>query len=406
VRRTAWLGLGACCLSPQRATTQSRVRNAAGSVATLQLVINTFGASLKRKADRFLVRAGANALAVSAHKVQSILITTAVYVSSDAIVLAVSHNIDIIFLDKYGDPFARVWPPRMGSTAAIRRRQLETAELPEGLAFAREWVAAKMRNQAEFLEELYQRRPNQGEVFSSAIESIRGCLAQIERLDGTLDDQRGRMLGLEGSAGRAYFGCLGRLVPEAYRFETRSRQPAQDGFNAMLNYSYGVLYSMVDRACICAGLDPFLGYLHTDNYNKPSLVFDMIEPFRILAERATLLLFTGRRVRAEFFEQVPGGVALSKAGRAEFLPHYNQRLDRTVKYPVQSRPGKFRKIKRRDTIAHEAHALANRLLGKNDLPRIVATRQLWDESNDTPPPDALPDDEPDVVSDRPPEEAE
>ena len=372
----------------------------------VQLVINTFGASLKRKGDRFVIRAGANKMAVAAQKVQSILITTAVYLSSDAIVLAVAHNVDIVFLDKFGDPFARVWPPRMGSTAAIRRRQLETAEGPEGLSFAREWVAAKVRNQAEFLEELSQRRPGQRATFATAIESIRSSLAQVDKVYGTLDEQRGRLLGLEGSAGRAYFACLGQLVPEAYRFEGRSRQPAHDGFNAMLNYSYGVLYSMVDRACICAGLDPFLGYLHTDNYNKPSLVFDIIEPFRILAERATLLLFTGRRVRAEFFEPVPGGVALSKAGRAEFMPYYNERLDRPVKYPVQSKPGKFRKIKRRDTIAHEAHSLANRLLGKNDLPRIVATRQLWDESTDAPPPEELPDDEPEVISDQPPEEAE
>ena len=94
------------------------------------------------------------------------------------------------------------------------------------------------------------------------------------------------MLGLEGMPGGPTSRCLGRLVPEAYRFEGRSRQPAQDGFNAMLNYGYGVLYSLVDSACICAGLDPFLGFLHTDNYNKPSLVFDLIEPFRILAERA------------------------------------------------------------------------------------------------------------------------
>ena len=325
-------------------------------------------------------------MAIAAQKVQSILVTTAVYLSSDAIVLAVAHNIDIIFMDKFGDPYARVWPPRMGSTAAIRRRQLETAEDPEGLAFARDWVAAKIRNQVEFLEELAQRRPAQRRSFESSIGSVRSSLAQTERLDGTLDEQRSRLLGLEGTAGRSYFGCLGQLMPQAYRFDGRSRQPAHDGFNAMLNYSYGVLYSIVDRACICAGLDPFLGYLHTDNYNKPSLIFDMIEPFRILAERATLLLFTGRRVRAEFFEQVPGGVALSKVGRAEFMPYYNERLDRPVKYPVQSKPGKFRKIKRRDTIAHEAHALANCLLGKNDMPSIVATRQLWDEPNDLRPP--------------------
>jgi len=358
----------------------------------MQLVINTFGASLKRKGDRFVIRAGPNRLAVAAAKVQSILITTAVYLSSDAVALAVTNNIDIVFLDKFGDPIARVWPPRMGSTAAIRRRQLEAAMAPEGLIMAREWVAAKLRHQSEFLEELCRRRPNQASIFDGPIATIRASLAQIDGLHGLLDEQRGRLLGLEGTAGRAYFGCLGQLVPEGFRFEGRSRQPAHDGFNATLNYGYGVLYSMVDRACICAGLDSHLGFLHTDNYNKPSLVFDMIEPFRILAERAVVLLFTGRRVKAEFFEEVPGGVALSKEGKAAFLPYYNERLDRPVKYPVQSKPGKFRKVKRRDTIAHEAHALANRLLGKTDMPRIVATRVLWEEGADEPAAD--PSDEP------------
>ena len=49
--------------------------------------------------------------------------------------------------------------------------------------------------------------------------------------------------------------------------------------------------------------------------------------FRILGDRATLLLFTGRRVLQEHFEEVPGGVALSKEGRAFFLAHLNERLD-------------------------------------------------------------------------------
>ena len=96
-------------------------------------------------------------------------------------------------------------------------------------------------------------------------------------------------------------------------FATRSRHPAHDEFNAMLNYGYGVLYSMVEKACILAGLDPFVGFLHTDNYNKKSLVFDLIEPFRILSDRATLLLFTGRRRQKDFFKPVPGGIALEQA---------------------------------------------------------------------------------------------
>jgi CRISPR-associated protein Cas1 len=346
----------------------------------MQLVINTFGASLRKEGDRFLVKAGEKKLSVSAHKVQSILLTTGAHLSTDAIELAALHNIDLVFLNRYGDPLARVWQTKMGSTAAIRRRQLEVADGPEGLAFVRDWVQAKLRHQQEFLEELQHRRPESEALFQGTLGTIRDCLERVGQLTGDVGEQRGTLMGLEGTAGRVYFACLGRLMPEGYRFESRSRQPAKDGFNAVLNYSYGVLYSLVEKACICAGLDPFVGFLHTDNYNKKSLVFDMIEPFRILGDRAAVLLFTGRRMRTEFFEEVPGGVALSQEGRAFFIASLNERLDKAVRYPVQG-SRKTRNIRQRDIIQHEAHALANALLGKRDMPRIITveTRKLWAE---------------------------
>jgi hypothetical protein len=58
----------------------------------MQLVINTFGASLRRKGDQFVVRAGSNRMAVSAQKVTSILVARAVHLSSDALVLAVAQQ--------------------------------------------------------------------------------------------------------------------------------------------------------------------------------------------------------------------------------------------------------------------------------------------------------------------------
>jgi CRISPR-associated protein Cas1 len=349
----------------------------------MQLVINTFGAALRKQGDRFLVRAGGKELAVSAHKVQSILVTTGVSLSSDVLRLAADHNIDVVFLDPHGDPYGRFWLNRMGSTAAIRRRQIETADGPEGLELVRGWVEAKLRHQAEFLDELAARRPGAADDFRPAQEGLSDCLERLRGLAGSIDERRGAVLGLEGAAGRVYFACLGRLVPEAFRFTGRSRHPAQDGFNAMLNYAYGVLYALVEKACIHAGLDPFVGLLHTDNYGKKSLVFDLLEPFRILADRTVLLLFTGRRAKVEFFEAVPGGVALSPSGRAALLESFNERLDKAVRYAVQGRPGRARNVKRRDVIRCEAHALANRLLGKADLPRVVETRRLWDEANET-----------------------
>ncbi len=150
----------------------------------------------------------------------------------------------------------------------------------------------------------------------------------------------------------------------------------------------------MEKALVCAGLDPFVGFLHVDNYNKKSLVFDLIEPFRILGDRAVLLLFTGRRVQKDYVEPVPSGVALSKEGRAFLVGQLNERLDKAVRYPVQGKPHKTRNVKQRDVIRHEAHALANALLGKRDLPRLVETRVLWDEANGTPEADVEESDEP------------
>ncbi|MER3415863.1 MAG: CRISPR-associated endonuclease Cas1 [Gemmataceae bacterium] len=346
----------------------------------MHLVVNTHGAVIRRTGERFVISVEDRKIHVSAHKVQSLVITTGVLISSGALQLASEHSVDVILLDRFGDPVGRFWQTHIGHTARIRRRQLEVSQDAEGLAIVLEWAQAKVRHQIEFLEELWQRRAEADALFAEPVHTLRSCLAAVGQLTGDLAGQRGTLMGLEGVAGRAYFGCLGRLMPDPFRFEGRSRQPARDPFNAMLNYAYGVLYSLVEKACLRAGLDPCIGFLHTDQYHRVSLVYDMVEPFRIIADRTTVLLFTGRRVRQEYFDRVKGGYALNKEGRALLLSHLHARLDKTVRYPVQGQPHKTRRIKQRDVIQYEAYALSNRLLGRQDTPRIGSTEHLWSES--------------------------
>src|SRR4051794_19214855 len=80
----------------------------------VQLIINTFGASLRKQGEQFIVTAGEKKLALSAHKVQSILVTTSVHLTTDAIELALAHNIDLVLLDRQGEPLGRFWQTRMG----------------------------------------------------------------------------------------------------------------------------------------------------------------------------------------------------------------------------------------------------------------------------------------------------
>lgn len=75
----------------------------------MQLIINSYGAYLHRRGDRFAVKNDEKVTEVAADKVETILITTSATLSTDAVALALERNVDIVFLDKFGDPMGRVW---------------------------------------------------------------------------------------------------------------------------------------------------------------------------------------------------------------------------------------------------------------------------------------------------------
>lgn len=269
--------------------------------------------------------------------------------------MAIDNNIDIVFLDSHGEPYGRVWHPKLGSTTLIRRRQLEIYENNEGLELAKEWGLQKLENQIELLGRLRKTREEKRLDLERNIADIERSRDQMQSLRGTVEARRQDMLGTEGMASRIYFEAISSIMPEKYRFAGRSRNPAKDEFNAMLNYGYGVLYSLVEKACIIAGLDPYIGFLHTDSYNKKSLVFDIIECFRFYVDEVVVFLFSKRMVKDEFFEPLEQGIGLSKDGKAALIDALNRSFEEPVKY-------RGRNIKKRNTIQYECHRIANKLI--------------------------------------------
>lgn len=323
----------------------------------MQLVINSYGSYLQKEGDLFKIKTEEKNFEISVKKVSSILITTAAYITTDAIKLAIENNIDIIFLNEFGEPYARIWHSKLGSTTLIRRRQLEIAENEEGLKIALGAIRRKSFNQIGLLKKLRETRPHRYSELTHYIEKLKELSEGFDKLEGTLDENRKKIMGLEGTISRIYFDCLSQIMPEKYKFEGRSRNPAKDEFNCLLNYAYGVLYSRVEKACIIAGLDPYIGFLHTDNYNKKSLVFDLIENYRNWADETVVNLFASKKVKDEHFDKVPNGMTLNKEGKSLLLTFFNDFLTNSVRY-------NGRQIKREDTIQHDCHSLANSLIGK------------------------------------------
>jgi CRISPR-associated protein Cas1 len=326
----------------------------------MQLVINTPGTFITQKNECFCLKQKEKQFEISPLKVESIVISNQAMITSQAVVMSLEHNIDVIFLDGYGDPIGRIWFSKMGSTALIRRKQIEAADGSLGTELVSHMIGQKLDNQIAFLKKLMYARPGREAAFKTPIERITKARKDI-RTDGnnTLEDIRNHFMGIEGTAGRNYFQCLSDVMPEKYRFDGRSRRPARDSFNACLNYCYGMLYGLVEKACILSGLDPYVGFLHTDNYNKKSLVFDMIEPFRVFGDQTAVYLFTGKKIKDEYFDSDGDAVSLNERGKPVVVEAMNRHMDESVRY-------RRRNVKRRYIIQHEAHRMANILLADSE----------------------------------------
>lgn len=324
----------------------------------MQLVINTRGSYLKKKDNCFLVKNDDKVFEISVKKIDSILITTSAYFSTDAVKFAVDNNIDIVFLDYFGNPYGRVWHSKLGSTTTIRRYQLECSSGSKGLKMAKEWVIQKIDNQIDLLSELKKSRKNKEVQLRFFIDNMSRKKEILQNMQGTIEEKRNQVMAAEAGVSKYYFSAVSYIMPEQFKFNSRSRNPAKDEFNCLLNYGYGVLYSLVEKACILAGLDPYIGFLHTDNYNKKSFVFDLIEIFRTLVDKTVIYLFSKRQVKKDHFDKIRGGLTLNKDGKVLLISAFNNMLDKPIRY-------RGRNIKNRNVIQFECHRIANLLIKEN-----------------------------------------
>jgi CRISPR-associated protein Cas1 len=136
--------------------------------------------------------------------------------------------------------------------------------------------------------------------------------------------------GWEGTCSRRYFECINIHLPEQYRFEKRSQHPALDMFNSLLNYAYGMLYGKIESALIRAGIDPYIGLFHRDEYNRPVFVYDVIEVFRYWADITVIDLCMQQIIFPEFFDTGNGSWLLNADGKRILIQSFNDFLEEVV----------------------------------------------------------------------------
>ncbi len=313
----------------------------------MDLLINTFGTRIRSSGERIILNFPEKGKKqYSIRRLDKIIILRPSSISTNAVQLALEHDIDIVYLGSFGKPVGRILPSHPAGLTKLRRAQLEVASSPKAIELAKSFVIGKSHNQIAYLNYLHKIHK---QSFRTQILAAKMMLNSVALVPNTKEGLK-QLLGIEGFIAEKYFSSLKKL----YFFPGRIPQ-GRDKFNSTLNYGYGILYSEVERACLYVGLDPYLGFYHSERYGKPALVLDLVEELRVpLIDSVIFPLFLEKHLSYEhnFIAQEGGGYRLSQEGKHMVVHAVYQRLHQHVKWA-----GKSMEVK--DVIRHQARSLGH-----------------------------------------------
>lgn len=132
-----------------------------------------------------------------------------------------------------------------------------------------------------------------------------------------LKNIRRMLLTIEGNFTRQYFGQIFQLFPRKLKPKMRKTFKAYDGVNNTFNLAYEILSWKVHKALIKARLEPFLGFLHSVQYGKPSLVCDFMELYRYLID--DFLIQHCQKLKRDDFIVKSEVLSRKRQGKREYL---------------------------------------------------------------------------------------
>ena len=152
-----------------------------------------------------------------------------------------------------------------------------------------------------------------------------------------------KVRGLEGNAAKNYFDVFGLVIKaDGFCWQGRYKHPAPDPVNALLSYGYYFLEREVRIAIAAYGADARIGFLHSNNERKDSLVYDLMEMFRAsVSDRFVLKLINKKRIKPDLFIDLDGRVLLTEEGRRIWCECYEKYMQKEMSELNGSTPRKW-----------------------------------------------------------------
>jgi CRISPR-associated protein Cas1 len=227
------------------------------------------------------------------HKeISEIVLKAGNLVSTNALETALQWKISTVITDWSGEPLGIVKALDDDSHVKTRLCQYEGVKNDLGFEIAKKIVYAKLKGQNEVLRKYGFKQFD---------------LMNIKDRIGKIEDRQ-RLLTLEGHMGLTYLRNIFSLFPEWLKVEHRRTRGTFDALNNLFNFGYSILFWKCYNAILKAKLEAYLGFLHSLQWGKPSLVCDLQELYRYVVDDCIIRfaeILTKNSLRRVYFGKKP-----------------------------------------------------------------------------------------------------
>ncbi len=300
------------------------------------LYVTTPESYLARDGENVVVRvADEEKFRIPIHNIEGIVAFGYTGASPALIGLCAERNVGISFLTEHGYFWGRVSGFVRGNVL-LRRKQYRMADDEKTiLSLSRIFVAGKIANCRTVLQRAI--RDHGDEKITPALSEASDILENRQKQALRSEDME-KLRGIEGDAANTYFGVFNNLIvaqKEGFFMNGRTRRPPKDNVNALLSFVYTLLVHEVQSALETTGLDPYVGFLHTDRPGRPSLALDLMEEFRpYLADRLVLSLINRKQIEPKgFIAQGESGIIMNDETRKEVITAWQKRKQEEIQHP-------------------------------------------------------------------------
>ncbi len=305
------------------------------------LYVTTAGARVLLRTDRIVVQGSQSTplASVPAAKVDQIVVYGNSLVSTALLRDCATQGVAVHLLDHRGNRAASVEPDPCRNTGLWLAQVQALGDEEATLALAGAFVQGKLRNQRTVLQRWVRKHPHP--QVAQAINQLNQTLdASNRRLP--LENLRGH----EGSAARVYFAAMAAVLGDAWPFAKRTRQPARDAINSMLNFGYTLLHRLVLLHLVRRQLNPHLGHLHQLKAGHAALASDLMEELRAPLVDALVvdMALHAQWKASDFLNGEDGAVWLPLEMRRDFITRWETALARPILHPQTKRAMDWQRI--------------------------------------------------------------